>query len=180
MSAFIVNRHHIDALVTVAIFGPPGIAPSPGTTWRPVARLDTEPPPDAGITWYTEHQHRAELAEAHRLAEMLALENARSVNHRYPNSDTLPGPASRDWTHAYDTPAATLRHGHRPTAVETLKLIDCYEYQTCEHHGWRTSQARRFCDALRKSLISHLPGYDDAPWEWTPPLHRIGITAGQD
>src|SRR4029079_13532152 len=33
--------------------------------------------------------------------------------------------------------------------------------------GWATSEAHAFCQALRIKLIQCLPGYSDAPWEWT-------------
>jgi hypothetical protein len=46
-----------------------------------------------------------------------------------------------------------------------LKAISCYEYQSCEHPGWRKSEAHAFCEALRDMAIGCLPGYDDAPWE---------------
>lgn len=54
---------------------------------------------------------------------------------------------------------------HRPSwpAVRWSEL----EYQSCEHPGWRESEAARFCDALRSHLIARLPGMDEAPWEWT-------------
>jgi len=48
--------------------------------------------------------------------------------------------------------------------VITLSLISCYEYQSCEHPEWRTSEARAICEALRKLAIRNLPGYDEAPW----------------
>jgi len=50
------------------------------------------------------------------------------------------------------------------SAVELIKALHCYEYQSCEHPGWRTSQAHSFCRALERRLIGELPGYDDAPW----------------
>ncbi len=182
MSAFIVSRHHIDALVAVALFGPTGVPISPHTAWHPVSWFDTEPPPGAGMTWCQEHRHTAELQDAHRIGEMLVLENVRSVNHRYPDTGTLPGPNDElaEWATAYDTPLTALRRGRRPTAVEALKLVDCYEYQSCEHDGWRTSQARRFCDALRSRVVGFLPGYDEAPWEWTQPLLPSVAAAGRD
>lgn len=182
MSAFIVCRHHIDALVAVAFFGPSGIAISPHTTWRPANWFDTEPPPDADMTWLEEHRRAAEPHDAHRLAEMLLLENVRSVNHRYPDSAALSGHVDDppDWTAADATPLTTRRCGSRPTPVEALKLLDCYEYQSCEHPQWRTSEARRFCDALRVRLIGYVPGYDEAPWEWTQPLRSARAAGARD
>jgi hypothetical protein len=59
------------------------------------------------------------------------------------------------------------RWATRPTAVEGLSIIACFEYQACEHPGWGTSEAHAFCGALRMKLIHCLPGYPAAPWEWT-------------
>ena len=50
--------------------------------------------------------------------------------------------------------------------VEALKALDCYEYQSCEHPEWETSEAFEFCRAMRNLLIGCLPGYDAAQWEW--------------
>ena len=51
--------------------------------------------------------------------------------------------------------------------VVILSAIACYEYQSCEHPGWATSEAHDFCHALRIKMIRMLPGYADAPWEVT-------------
>ena len=45
-----------------------------------------------------------------------------------------------------------------------LKALVAYEYQSCEHEQWSSSQAESFCDALRAVAITTLPGYDAAPW----------------
>ena len=42
--------------------------------------------------------------------------------------------------------------------VDALEAIDVYEYQACEHPEWETSEARAFCDALRRGLTRMLPG----------------------
>lgn len=80
---------------------------------------------------------------------MLWDENYRSVNHRYGESEITPEyrwqPVRRD-------------------PVSVLKAIACYEYQSCEHEGWRSSEARQFCDELRHRMIQFLPGYDEAEW----------------
>ena len=52
--------------------------------------------------------------------------------------------------------------------VLALKALDCLEYQCAEFDGWDDCEAYRFCQALRRHLISQLPGYDDAPWGIAP------------
>lgn len=83
---------------------------------------------------------------------MLIAENRRSVNHCY-SEDEIEAP----YVHTWAFPKAGW--------VAVLKAIDCYVYQSCEHKGWESSEARAFCDALRKHAISKLEGYEDAPWE---------------
>ena len=99
------------------------------------------------------------------LGQMLINENVASVRYRYPDSgDQLPGPNERYWLTPY-------RHdlvgpARVPTPVEGLKLINCYEYQSCEHPGWEDSDAHKWCQDLESALIHDLPGYDEAPWDW--------------
>lgn len=133
MSAFVVTKQHIDAMVT-------GGLPRPGETgW-----IRWSDPVDPART------HVLNRDTADRAGALLWQENRVSVNHRYHDGDEI------------DVLYAFQRHGQNPVVV--LKLIDCYEYQSCEHPGWKESQAKRLCDQLRKQVISKLPGYDEAPW----------------
>jgi len=91
-----------------------------------------------------------ETADA--VGHMLLAENFRSVNHRYAEANEPEG------FFAY----RRSLQGCNPVVI--LKAIDCYEYQTCEHPEWEQSEAHAFCQALRKRMISMLPGYEDAPW----------------
>lgn len=133
MSAFVVTKQHIDAMVT-------GGLPRPGDTgW-----IRWSDPVDP------ERIHVLNRDTADRAGALLWQENRVSVNHRYHDGDEI------------DVLYAFHRYGQNPVVV--LKLIDCYEYQSCEHPGWKESQAKRLCDQLRKQVISKLPGYDEAPW----------------
>lgn len=101
--------------------------------------------------------------KADAVLSMLQRENRLSLEHRYPDSPDM-------W---HDVPSVkyepTLAFSAEPTAVEVLKTIACYEYQSCEHPGWHDSEAHAFCQALRHTMISELPGYDKATgWDWTP------------
>ena len=53
---------------------------------------------------------------------------------------------------------------HRWSLPELLNAIRGYQYQTCEHPSWETSEAKAFCEALQQRLISMLPGYRNGPW----------------
>lgn len=87
-------------------------------------------------------------------AELLLTENARSVNARYHGDRNDP----------------TIEHRHEArflklTAVEVIKLCNCYDYQACESKDYPQTLACALVDQLRKHYITELPGYDDAAWE---------------
>lgn len=133
MSAFVVTKQHIDAMVTAGL-------PRPG---------------DSGWIRWTDpvnptQTHILNLDTADRAGALLWQENRVSVNHRYHDGDEI------------DALYRFARFAQNPVTV--LKLIDCYEYQSCEHPGWEESQAKRLSGQLRKQAISKLPGYDEAPW----------------
>ena len=165
MSAFVVSKEHIDALVSVALSGPENAVVEPGCYWpRPftyyAGRAET-------VAEASELLRSVRLENADELGQMLWGTNALSVRTRYPDlyeGGEYPGPLGFDvgWVDEY----RYVRPFTRPTAVEALKLIDCYEYQSCEFDAWREHPAYYFCEALRFSLISALPGYREAAWEY--------------
>jgi hypothetical protein len=144
MSAFVVSRSHIDALVYTILNGPADREGGPVTGFSDGAKYQ-----------YTEdlklHSVRDEDASA--VGQMLWDENRKSVAYRYGYMPLFP---------QYEY----LEPKRKPTAVETLKLIACYDYQTCEHPGWKGSQAWWLMKNLRNDLIDDLPGYSEAPWNW--------------
>lgn len=157
MSAWIVDKAHIDYLVSAGFIG--GVA-------NPLEWFDAEPGPEAfreGEPWgpgwrehLEEHGRKLTRETAGRVGAMLWAENVASVNHRYAETEL-------------EDPYLFARVMVEGWAA--LKALECYEYQSCEHPGWRTSEARAFCDALRARLIDHLeaqePRYTDAPWGFT-------------
>ena len=149
MSAFIVSKSHIDAMLRAALAKQLlGDVPR----WRR---------PDLGNSFC-----KLDYYTADRAGQMLIDENVKSVCHRYGESvasDNLPGPTEAYWRTPY---IYRLTNKHTPTPVEALKLISCYEYQSCEAPSWNNSEAYNFCQALREFLIPMLPGYNEAPWGW--------------
>lgn len=103
------------------------------------------------------------------VANMLLMENIKSVGYRYnqKSSAGLPGPTSVDIVSVRDI-SRTFFRSFDP--VQVIKACDCYSYQACEHEGWKTSQAKAFIDALRKSASKAFPGYDDACWGAPEPI----------
>jgi hypothetical protein len=139
MSAFILDKDHIDYLVTAAIDLGRG-----GLYWK--GRMVT-----------TDY--------ANDFGAMLIAENINSIRYRYPDWDDLPDPSA----YAYERffiPGYSYKESVEHIA-QVLKAISCYEYQTCEHPEWPESEAKRVCDRLRSAYIYRLPGYEEAEWEVT-------------
>jgi hypothetical protein len=82
---------------------------------------------------------------------MLVTENALSITARYGKREAPKGP------HRY-LPGPAL------PVIHVIKLAQSYSYQSCEHEGWSTSEAKRWIDNLIAGLVYKLPGYDAAPW----------------
>lgn len=159
MSAFMVGKEHIDALVTAAL----AIGQEGPLRWfaHPLTDEESALAHQVGAPWGAEGpeiarrlSRYATAEEADRIGQMVTRENRLSVNHRYNESEV-------EDIYAYDGPAQV----RSVDPVVILKAIDCYEYQSCEHPGWEASEAFAFCQALRRRMIRRLPGYDDAPWE---------------
>lgn len=149
MSAYIVEREHIDYLVGAALAE---------------AKL-------CRMKWLQD----GELVEitketADQLGQMLWDENIKSVKCRYSGEsvETLPG--SEGGSHVY-----RFRDRFRQTGafytVQVAKAIHCLNYQSCEHDGWEASDAHAFLKVLEASVTagmpypaSETPGYSEAKW----------------
>jgi hypothetical protein len=150
VSAFVVSATHVDVLLSVALHGPSNGA----------KRRDWYPPylDDVGA--------RLNATTCSVLGAGLLGENIASVSHRYSDCarNDLPGPMPMPIPDQYEF----TDFGACLTIAETCSAIDCYCYQSCEHPAWPESCAHSFCERLRELLTGQLPGYGDAPWEWTP------------
>jgi len=141
MSAFIVDKAHINAIINGGLFS-------------------RDP-----LSWYHgEERHKLEYETADQVGQMLLDECINSVMCRYEDSEVtnLPGRADAEYLIPFKH---KLAYNPLP-AVQLFKLIHCYEYQSCESNGWKTSEAHAFCRSLAGRLIRRLPGYDAAEWEW--------------
>lgn len=143
MSAFVVSKSHINAMLLTAMCLKYG---------------------RRGLTWYHNGEHH-ELNNdnADQVGQMLLDECVKSMSHRYDDEITdLPGHTNAEWLIPFK-----LKYLHRtPKPLEAIKITKCYMYQSCEHPEWEDSEAKTFCEALISSKISELPEYDNAPWEW--------------
>lgn len=161
MSAYIVNLEHIAYLVQA------GTARSLGMDRATLSwawNIDRE----AG-THDRETLPPGDLEQHQRLGQMLWDENAKSVAFRYPGDRSPPGPIGCDCQYSDDVPRFP-----RFDPVQVLKACDCYEYQSCEHREWATSEANAYIDALRGAAWTSLPGYEDAVWG--APLIGAGLS----
>jgi hypothetical protein len=138
MSAFMVSSDHIDALIHLALFGPVD-----STNWY--------------APMFSNPSRKLDVFSACILGYELERENVLSLRARYPKQTHLMEP--------YVFPDNLFTVPPRLSAVAALKLLQCYEYQSCEHEEWHDSATRRFCDHLKDSLIRQLQGYEAAPWD---------------
>ena len=146
MSAWVVSKAHINAMVDAGMH----------VHYRP-------------FHWYPKggdvgKSPTLTQETADRVGQMLLDECIASVSYRYDEGYPTRLPGKTNAEHVIPFQYKPLMNP--PTPVEVLKIISCYEYQSCEHPQWEDSEAHCFCRALRKSTIDRLPGYDEAPWGW--------------
>jgi hypothetical protein len=162
MSAYIVDKPHVDALVRAAL--------DYGSRGYQGARMQWWQTDDAGEYAGWRYLDRIERDEEDfytpsQLGQILVSENVASVAYRYPDDDVdageLPGPIDAYYLgpYVYADPGRTMSPG------EVFKAIDGLDYQSCEHPGWRASEAFAFLTALRETVCRHVPGYESAAWE---------------
>jgi hypothetical protein len=162
MSAYIVDRNHILYLVQAALS-------------RRLSRHG-----GSAFRWFCGENKSGELLagdydRAADVANLLWRENIASVSGRYPNesSATLPGPINENFVIEPSDFARCVEID----PIQVLKSCDCFEYQSCEHDGWRDSEAKAFIDSLRNHAWHALPGYENAAWG-APERPTVGRKVG--
>lgn len=174
MSAYMVEKAHIDALVRVALEGPQDGAygrpheSSWPLSWTVLDSSELWGVRSHALVRFDGLRSRETDRTPDQLGALLIAENRRSIEARYP--DTLedwsgaPGPLVQDYQDAYEYDGESVP---RLTIAQAFKACNGYSYQACEHgNGWRGSEAHAVIDALRDALASALPGYDEASsWE---------------
>ena len=159
MSAYIVNPEHIGILAAYAAANDCAIY-----EWRMSDNILT----------------------AQNVAKGLALENIRSVAHRYPDDKDgqRPGPCLKD---ADIIEACQIYAGHFAKRlggvivmaedvlepVQVLKLVRSLDYQSCETDEWEMTLAAQQLRWISGEAISRLDGYEDADWSFTGSLPEI-------
>lgn len=179
MSAYVVSKKHVDLLVRAAIhYGKNGGGGSRMQWWEVDESGDY-----AGWRYLDEHADGTDpqRVTASQLGQLLVSENVRSVSYRYSepgrvyyygaeeassmddldaDAGELPGPSDPYYAgpYVYSDPGRVLS----PGAV--FKAIDGLDYQSCEHDGWRASEAFAFLESLRQVVCRAVDGYEAAPW----------------
>ena len=140
MSAIRVSKSHIDILITAALH----LSRMDTMCYEVISVVEGE------IVRTMRPVHEDKDLDA--LGQMLWDENLLSINHRYRDENDEPTPYKfRTDIRGYD-------------AASVLRAISFYEYQSCEHPGWRkNSEARAFCEGLIRHAASQLQD-KTAPW----------------
>jgi hypothetical protein len=149
MSAWIVSRQHIDVMVDAAI-----------------------------------RRGLVEPSQADEVGRMLWKENLASVAHRYPRDKDGERPGPTDFR---DADVETYTFTPLPKEIVDVwdlnpdgalrVTVDCYDYQSCEHPGWRGSAAHALCCRLRE-LAGGSREYDERiPWRWEAPCRPDTLKA---
>lgn len=148
MSAFFVGTDHINAMLSFIEHH----------------RCSHVPFPIAGNETFVDATEKNLTA----IGRALMAENIASLRYRYPN----------DWQGMVDVDVNEYRYEHdchfisytRNIALVVIKMVSCYEYQSCEHPGWPASWAHGFCIWLTHYAVTRLDGFENAPgWEYTRP-----------
>ena len=156
MSAFVHGSDHVDLLVSALHLWFREITwyVPEGTTDR-VSRDWTGRP----------FRHPRDLTGT-ELGQLLIWENVRSVKNRYGDSV--------DDNEMGEYAALIANYVHRPVlGVDPLTVYVAASsmiYQSCEHEGWKESEACEILDGLQRAAIRHIAGYDAAAsrgWCWT-------------
>ncbi len=149
MSAFVVGRTHIAYLVAAAMSRRLNPCGGSFTWWHASERKHYTL--NAGATGYPGARTNIESPEA--VGQMLWSENILSVLGRYPQCDTetMPGPGDDETFDYHEHVTPRIGYETRIDPAQVWQAVRCLAYQSCEHAGWETSNAKAFCDALEQA-----------------------------
>jgi hypothetical protein len=170
MSAYQVSSDHLAYLV--------GVLANVCSDRRGYVTLRTsEQPVDGRIgskdicggVWYELHPEMG-ITDCRLVFFRLARENARSLDHRYPEDHECPPVPCPIGERFPVVPLRTIGD-----VAQAIKALDCYEYQACEHPEWERGEVHGWLVALRRYLIRRIPGFADAyeAAEWGCPRDAV-------
>ena len=133
-----------------------------------------------------EWRKNTNILTAQNVAKGLALENIRSVAHRYPDDKDgqRPGPNLKD---ADIVEACQIYAGHFAKRlggvivmaedvlepIQVIKLVRSLDYQSCETDEWEMTLAAQQLRWISGDAISRLDGYEDAAWSYEGSLPEV-------
>ncbi len=103
------------------------------------------------LRFYKTSEDPASLMSTEEIGQYLVDENRRSVNKRY-RANAVPS------VFTFIQPV-----GLAP-AIQILKAISCYDYQSCENEDYTLSRAWRICNIISKTALKNIQGYNEAKW----------------
>lgn len=189
MSAYVVSKLHIDLLVRAGLSYGGGSDPfrwwavgEDGAFCAENGAHGFHELHELAESYGPEEQARRGLLSPSQFGQILISENVRSVSFRYSSpgrtvyygaetaagmddldadAGELPGPIDAFYMapYVYENPGYTLTPG------ELFKACACLNYQSCEHDGWRASEAYTILGALTDYAQHKLW---DGPWGWDP------------
>lgn len=146
MSAFVVSKEHIDLIVHAVLY-------------PPVEDIPTVQSFRADIAGIVARNSKHDLGFATNLGRLLIEQNVRSVLYRHRGDYSMIPEYANNYSF---TPLP-----FQPTHAEIMKALHCYEYQSCETPDWDLTPAYAIVERIGWFLSHTLPGYEEAPWEWT-------------
>lgn len=110
---------------------------------------------------------RAELVADNpdEIGRMLWRECLASVAYRYPNDGDGERPGPVDFKDS-DVDTYTWTETDELDAPELATTLRCYDYQSCEHPGYKTSEAKAIVDKLLAGMGKVDWEGSTAPWGW--------------
>lgn len=106
---------------------------------------------DLSSIWYIE-----------QTANELYFQNTQSFNFRYP--DDKQEPYKFNLKESWDTVDLYRGWLNEFSAIEKIKLVQNYVYNSDNHPEWEFSRANKICQSCMSKLISQLGGWEQAPW----------------
>lgn len=150
MSCYMVDPEHINVLIWAALHAG---GPATDPVYLPT---DDEPTDTNAVEPGRDYNIRVlRRGTETGVGQMLVDANAVSVRTRYNLTDET------DEGYVYEYRAPIDQHW---SLVELLSALNGYEYQACEVFNWRSSEAKLFCDQLRRRIESRLPDAAGGPW----------------
>ena len=162
MSAFMLSKNHLNALVTAFIYLGDSYVSAPFQKEGEVGY--------SSCTMRVWGDSRNMFVSANgtpsEMLYILAKANYDSVIARYGEKCGEKEPLREEWIFELYIPFYTVTCGS--FTIEQLgqiaKAVECFEYQACEVENFDTTAAARFCRAIKSAVFEQLPGYSTAAW----------------